>query len=406
MTASVPQAPWISRLLFLSVLLPASWDGVGSLELAGFTVRANYFGLALLAFWILLRERSLRWTWSAFSRTERGLLALASVAGLLGSVFSSHPKRSFAFLVWSIGTMVAVPAVVRWFRRDQRWIVGATLCYALALAGVAAFDAVWIRVLGSDPSLGSGSTLGRIFYANVPRAHAWYQEPNYLASYLGLALVLLYRNIEWLLGPRKVAARAALLFGIVATLSKSGLILLCLDSVQGLRWTRARTIVILALVAALAVLASSVLRADFSTNERALAARAALSIAATNPAVGAGPGGAGARLVERDLAPEYQRWLIASGSDPAQLRNDPLSKDLFSELFAEWGALGAFAILAYIYSNYFGGHFPTSSVLRGALPSLLALGVVLATSQTLPRMDLWLLCSLIGILPQPNIAER
>ena len=414
-------AHWI---FFLMILIPLSVDNVWSLPVGYFHLRIQYFGAAGLTALFLLNGPKLVGT-SLRKYFEqvwvRFFLAMALV-GAVGTYFSVHQSRSIYFLFWAMGTLIGVPFLVRYTRETLgpvifRFLTGYLLVQSLVI--VCDFFLCF--------STKAQTTIARVMTYDyrggilVCRPHAWYQEPGYFCGFALLVLVLIRSMMKrdafevkrWrrfyqgtyflgLLAVTLTLSRMGLL-GVVALLlfEAAHFVSLKMNSRRQPRETGAMPMTKANWVTAgvlICVLGVGLVRSwpaldgyifsslrnpstDPSFENRYGRLLSSLEVFYKNPIVGAGPGAAGAYLVEK--LPDSMFVRFQSDARKNSLKNDPFSLSLFLEILSEWGSLGliffSFAMIAILRA------MPTFT--RWRLASVLL--IVYAATQTLARFDLW-----------------
>jgi O-antigen ligase len=452
--------PALAAALWCIVLIPMSVDNRWSIPVGSYDLRVNYFGaafsLALLAFLRLSRPREYGpWLESAMLRKENLFFALMGASGLIASFFSANASRSFFILVWSVGTLLFVPLVLRFHHKLLGpWIPRTLLLYLLLQSLVILVDFSLCNLSGGGFRLGRVqiSSLS-IYLENFPticKPHAWYQVPGYFSGF-ALFSILAARlwmrqeaDYRWSILARASYAFAAL--AIVLSLSRMGMAavfcLLALDTFLFFRgrwksgslfapaygWRTKFALLCAAIALSLAlypafrkvlpslvmtikvqVLSHSIFQsdpgpyADFrafdsSTNIRFATLGAAWRVFEENKIWGAGPGAAGAYLVSR-----MPGDIFLEDKTPDQkelMRRDPLSQGLFLELLSEWGLLGTLLFLGGLLLFLRGSQATDALALAICiLPTYFAL-------ETLPRFDLWLVLALVTVLTEKAARQR
>lgn len=401
-------------LIWILCLLPLSVDQALSLKAGHYDLRLSYLGFALLGICYALAiargdsiaVAELRST--ARSRANRCFLALGAT-GAISLAGSLNPSRSALFWAWSLGTILGMPLLIRDLRaRTGEWVPRTMTIYLSLQSLVVLWDSLACAI--GEPSL----YVGRVFdWSGDCRPHAGYQEPNYFAGFALFSLLWLRSKLRsekdafWKQAYLATAGLACA--AILMSTSRAGWV--GLAGLAALSFPRRRALAAVAALAfalaiALAAGHSGVSRTlksfatiteDGSFRIRALNLDASLAVFRENPVVGAGPGGAGAYLVERIPEHPLIEKRYSTPERKEHLRNDPLSFSLFTELLSEWGALGFAVFIA-------GLALMARPV--DASKAWVAL-VVYSTSQTLPRLDLWVALSvLFALQDDPQAAGK
>lgn len=391
---------------FFLILLVLCVDGILTLKFGHYDARLSYLGAAMVGLFSLADPKLGFRRLFGFVQQKPILFWFSMILpAVLATLFvSAHPKRSIAFMIWSVGTLVGVPWIVH---------VGWTRIPKLFSHGVAAI----VTFHGAVASLdflnclaGSSFFLARVYQnEGVCRPHGWYQEPNYLAGFLLLALAV-FRPMA-----RKSQEKWDRIFfqsawvlaavGALATTSRLTLLavpmILILQQVMDMKldrkaWMKAGAAVLLFVLVVSGLVVTfreSAFVRMTTTGHRYEDARAGFAVFLKSPWVGVGPGSAGAYLVEKIPDDRFLRGdRIRKAEDLEYLKNDPLSTNLYTELLSEWGLLGTVLFfLGLGYWIYWGNSF------RVALPLLTSLSLVYGTTQTLPRFDLIFLLAFFGV---------
>ncbi len=417
---------------YFLTLCVVTLDDFGKVHVGNYDLRFSYFTFAGLIFafcWRLVfsesREkerfqdvviRSLRAPWIL------AFLAMLLVGTLGAALNSLNPIRSWLFLGWSGATLILVPLVFGWVVRvmGQRAMIGLGILMTV----------LWIVLVhdlaNCSLDLGWSYWGGMVPDEGVCRPRAWYQEPNYLSSFFlfgALGYAALAGTVPKSIAPFWVRGFFyCALAGAFFTTSRTGWLavlgVVAIEFVFALRAHWKKTVLVTAALAtAGAILVTSTslfsfplksiakITTDRSLHERILAGRAALLSWEHHPWIGTGPGASGALFVEHGASHPYRAYLdIHLPNDTAEFfRNDPLSKDLFTELLGEWGSLGTIffwiGLILLIWPAVRAQANPADRT-RLAMLASWVLFCVYATSQTLARFDLWMMLGVFAAQPQ------
>lgn len=414
-------ALWIA--IGILILLPLSVDQSWSIPVGVYDIRVNYIGTLLFFLTlggVFLKEPALVKS-SVHQYLKRPFLIaflLFGISGIIATIFHSvHLERSVLFLIWSLGTMIAVPFIVQSYQEGFGKYFFRVLCaYVVIQSCVVIADFLIATVLKYPWSLAKVYRVD----GETSRPHAWYQEPNFFATFAMLNLVWLRVLISEVKDQSfKTVYRISMIIiglGVICSTSKMGLlgILLFLFNelfiftFRKMKWIKKRPhalvwIYLFGILIALMSLNLISIRYQYQLDQlvrktsfydRYRTASASIDVFKQHPVVGVGPGSAQAYLI--DKLPNHEHLVRESYVNRPELlkrlRSDPLSKDLFSEVLAEWGVLGLISLLLGLFL-LFRNHKPENQIQILAL-----LCVVYLTSQTLPRYDLWVAVSLIASL--------
>ncbi|MBL7714586.1 MAG: O-antigen ligase family protein [Bdellovibrionales bacterium] len=398
--------PMVYVLGFVLILLVLGVDGLLTLKLGHYDARLSYLGAAIIGLASLLDPRfGIKKLWKFLEQKPLRLWMGMVLPALIATVFvSANPKRSTAFTIWSIGTLVGVPwiAYVGWTRIPK--------LFSHAVAAVVGFYGI---IAGLDfLSCVRGGTffIARVYQnEGVCRPHGWYQEPNYLGGFLLLAFAV-FRTLDQGTKNRvdQIFFRWAWILaavGALATTSRLTLVALPLIFIvqQAASLRISRKVLLRAGVSVLgfALLVSGL---AFTYKDSSFVrmttlgyrfedARAGFLVFMKSPVWGVGPGSAGAYLVQKMPDDRFLKGdRIRKPEDLEYLKNDPLSTNLYTELLSEWGLLGSVLFfLGLGYWIHWGNSFSS------AVPTLTSLIFIYGTSQTLPRFDLIFLLAFFGI---------
>ena len=416
----------ISRILhwifFLMILIPLSVDNVWSLPIGHYHFRVQYLGAAgLAALFFTQSPRTI--TLSLQKYFAQGWIKFflgMALVGAVGTFLSVHQSRAIYFLFWAMGTLIGVPFLVRYSRLTLGPVIFRLLTgYLLVQSLVIVCDFFLCFSTKAQHTIARVMTYDYVGGILVCRPHAWYQEPGYFCGFALIVLVLIRSilnrgSLDGAISKRFYLATYILgLLAVGLTLSRMGLLgviaLLVFEvghffavkvgqkSPRSVAAPMSKTNWVIAGVL-ICILSVGLVRSwpaldgyivsslrdpgnDPSFENRYGRLLSSLQVFYKNPIVGAGPGAAGAYLVEK--LPDSMFVRFQSDARKNSLKNDPFSLSLFSELLSEWGSLGfIFFSLAMI------------AILR-ALPGFTRwrlatiLVIVYAATQTLARFDLW-----------------
>lgn len=414
--------------LGLAILIPLSVDKALGLQVGPYTLRLVYLSYAaLLAVlgWQTLNHKEL-WRSAVLpylNSTYCKAIAALVICGLIGTLGSEHPARSWAFLVWTAGTLATVPLATQLVLRQLG---------PLPLRALAAYFGIYSAVVLIDSmicTLPGFPHIARVIIV-LPdgcRPYGFYQEPNYFAAFGLLVLVNLRLAFQ---SETRTRWRQAMgvawgitALAIVASTSKTGIIgvllLVTLEAALQARRLREsgssvrRPMKARKLPLALATLAAVSLGVTLTQNKylseaigqvaritslggtsaRWKNAVSALDIAAMRPAFGVGPGATWSFILKHEAAmpraQDFMSLLTPDRKEPGVVRNDPFFYNVVSETVSEWGILGFLALLIAMINLIH------SIPLESRWPAAAAIAVIAASWQTLPRFDLWVGLSLL-----------
>ena len=256
------------------------------------------------------------------------------------------------------------------------------------------------------------------------RPSAFYQEPGYFAA--TAAPVLLLMSFELQFGKVPEYLRSVLRFAwlflfaaLVLCLSRLGWLLAAVliafegywflrgryrkrkgikkeKSTQAARrrlpvWTFALPLILLIVMAAqfgplvYTYLGKPTYSQDGSVFARANSIRQGLDVFMEHPLAGVGPGNSGGYFVQN---------FHVDPREAAQLRRAPLALSVYPELLAEWGFLGTVFFCLGFWFLLFGSAGSKFLKNTEALQVLFVFMIVYASTQTLPRFDLWMILGL------------
>lgn len=429
----------VALLAWILILLPLSIDNFASVSVSHYDIRFTYLGAALgfaLVGYTFLTDRSFRsriFTWD--SRTI-ALICFSAllIAGAFGAIDSANRTRSLLFLAWTAMTLLGLPVLVEFFyARFGKWLMRSLLTYGFAQAALVIFDFSACNISQGAFFLARVQTTGEELLC---RPHAFYQEPSYFVGFAALFFLLahLWLHLEKSRVWRSLCIATLLVYpiAVLCTFSKSGV--LCAVVMCGLflaqyfiGYLRGEGEGVVfqqkisgraAIVGCLFFIGLPMLTLsanfysfvkqinisftshfyehdpyngyDFSFNDRLKSLTASWRVFRENPVLGAGPGAAGAFIIERMPNDPYTRSL--SNEMRVRTANDPLAQNVFTEVLSEWGILGMLFFIGGLLALY----FPAPAWVK--INILVLLGLTYAISQTLPRFDLWLLLSAIALL--------
>lgn len=418
---------WVG-LLWLIVLIPLSVDNYWSIPFKAYDIRIPYLGAALACLTLLASVFSSSRLRGIIQSHFRSPSALAfggmGLAGGLGIYLNStYPERGAYFWVWSMGTLVGVPLLARFFAAELGHFVPRSIAVYFSVQSLLVISD------GVACNLTRGAFhLGRVLLHSdgvslLCRPHAWYQEPGYFAAFGLVAAVFLKGCISFEKQARWARFhRFAYVLGIVAlycSTSRLGWIgatfLLGWDLKRYLR-LKPRVFISRALwvgCAALLMMASGLAliqsgnpkplvsplgtallspATDKSFSHRLWRTEVAWKVFTSHPWIGVGPGTAGAFAVDHRLDQKTLSWF--SQEAMPMLRRDPLSQNLYTELLSEWGLLGTLFFLAGLF------YYTRSLSSPVRIQAWSALALVYVSTQTLPRFDLWLVLGSLCSLPE------
>jgi hypothetical protein len=393
----------------LLILVPLSVDNFWNIRLGNYDARISYLGAALAVALSLAdpktRGRLAEWVGDRAFQCWTALLGPGTIGWLW---VSENPRRSFFYLVWTVGTLCGVPWVVRALHlRLGAWLGRLFVVQVAVQSIVVNLDQLLCSISGQKVSI------ARVFLqGSLCRPHAWYQEPNYFAAF-GLIAWVGVRAIweseklpQWRSFSKWVWL--ALTVALLASTSRLSWVALPILGVLELAMVQKRRLPPTWKKTALATAACAfvvvayltvappqwlrILIGTHSTGDRLASAIAAKDVFLDTPWVGAGPGASGAYLVNRlPQNPVFQLDRYATPEGKVYLSNDPLSVNTYTELLSEWGLLGTVLFISGLVFllRSIGAHH--------RLRLAMAICLVYATTQTLPRFDLWFAISLVWV---------
>jgi hypothetical protein len=444
-TSSFPILPtWVLRLFFWTLLIPCAFDGTLALRLGHHHLRFVYIACAFLVVLFLFaffREGKLKMIFKTESHYIYQWFFLAFLAfGAYSAMTSVYPSRAVPIWSWTLGTLMVLPFLARQFhQRLGSRITTDMVWFGSVLSIIVIYDA-------SVSSLGHASwALGRL--QDGLRPHAFKQEPAYLAALLLTLIVSVRSRFPELSETQKKLASLFFLTASVATILTASrlawlgvipvLIFLSFDLFLFLKNRQAvfsrkgngLPLLVLSLLLGLMVVSTlfysqkKMLNHFYqstvkSVSDRGHSGSLAMRLWSAQVAVevwkehfwfGAGPGTAGAAIVEThneamihlDLFAKYGTDFpkVIPQEDLDYIKNNPLSNNLYTELLSEWGLFGTF--LFFIGFAFF--------VLQNSnRPFLIFItyAIVWLVCESLPRFDLWLMVSLaISAVPAISFSK-
>lgn len=399
---------------WLLILIPLSIDGSLHPEIGGYTFRLGYVGivcgLILLAKHLIQTRTFGTWLRQLIrSRYVHWVLAFLAVGVLSTILYSENQKRSVLWVLWAGGTLIGVPLVISLlYSKFPLWLLRSLAVYAPLQGLIAIVDQFLCKAsLGRWP-------LGNSLYVTAEagpycRTYAFYQEPNYFAVFMLLAIVLFRLIQSTREDPRwknlYLGSTILCIVGIFASTSRMGILgLLLLGAFEVLLALRKKVelskrsvlVAIVLILGAVSIFDWGNLHTTFggifrrgliaAFGDRAENMKASMAVAAESPWIGVGPGGAGAYLYSH--LPQIPWFQALPDAAREAVRGAPLSYSLYGELFSEWGLLGSVFFFLIIFC------IGRSASLEPRLRLWLILACVYITAQTLQRLDIWVLLSI------------
>lgn len=341
---------------------------------------------------------------------------LFGAVGVVATLQSVHFERSLFFLIWTLGTILMIPILVsEFYKQLGSFIPKSLVIYFTVVSFIVCLDLFLTRVTDGSVHIGNVDTLfHNVHKVTLYRPHGFYQEPAYFTVFALLMLVFVgYWKRQSLSKPWTRFCLFSQVLGLGAILVSGsrvgylGLMFLfgfmvfkSILSRINLGSFRPRKSYELAAFALVLLIFGAVLFTHWESYEGLFSVTmkqnfqdhsflnrferimASIEVYSENIFIGAGPGAAGAYLIDSGSSLEWTENLKHLSTDI--VRNDPLSQSIFTEIMSEWGILG--------YSAFFMGlilMFSHLSVL--ACVQLIGLVFVCYTAtQTLPRFDLWI----------------
>ncbi len=414
---TAPPNPFATAAL-LGLMLTASMDKALAFQLGGFTVRAaQFFGLALFVAVLVERRRLGR----PLALPAAPLLAAIGYlcVSAASALPSDNPPKSAGYLVWASFDLFVVLVGLAGFTCTQQRLETALRGWWAGMALAAAMGAfqllAWL--------LGFKAPLITTDISGFPRISGFNYEPSYFALYLLPGALVLLTRFAHLGGRAKASAllSGALLLAVVLSTSRSGWLgiavgvcLLSLRASARLGRKAARRLGLagagLAAALALVLLAWPAMRANVakmarmgmdvrevtSSSPRLESMRQAVVLFSRYPVLGVGFGNYGAYVLAH---PELPNLLPTSAKAL-------VTTNLYLEIASETGAIGLLASLTMLVlllrplwrsARARPGEAPDrlSATRDGLLLAALVTFLVLYHfSQTLWRLDIWVLLSL------------
>ena len=408
---------WIFGLLGLFILLPMSHDFL-KLSVSHYDIRVNYLAVfavvclgALLAFLSdSFRKEILPKVKDYLRPPSIVCFILFLISGLISVYVSYYFTRSFMIWVWTAGTLMTVPFVVKFYHESFPKMTPTLTLYLCFQSLIILFHPLFRSLGMKEYSLS---------FASGDRPQAFYAEPNYFVVFALLMMVLM----RWKLmsvGDKGWKTFYGVAFGltvfaILVTDSTSGYVgLMAFFGLEVLRFVYLKSfykgwrVGFLcaggAGVVSVMVLLFSFHARDFvcdvahyawnktSFKDRFLTSQAAGEAFLSAPVFGVGPGAGRAFIADQGGDHWYRSMHKYKGKEKQEFRNAPLSYDLFMEVLSEWGGLGF--LLLFLGLVLFFMNVPL--VLKGYL--LVMVPVVMVTWQSLPRFDLWVVLSFLSLM--------